>query len=166
MKPSLLKRHKLFLIALALTLLHFAVSSIAVKLYAKQIGTEIGNIVGDGLSSAYLASDSNHRNANDIYESMKQASEKSFDRWESPLFLLSLPIGPLTDSFWKRIRRDWLYTPVLSKEISKSQFKSRGKLIEYLTLGTNSISFGLLLYILLKIFELIKSKTVERDALQ
>ncbi len=151
---SLFKRYHFFLIALALTLLHFIVCSVVVNFYAKQIGTEIGNIVGDGLSSAYLTSDSDHRTANDIYEKMKQNAEGRFDRWKTPLFLLSLPIGPLTDSFWKEIRTDWIYTPALSSEISKSQFINRGRLIEYLALGTNSVSFGLLLYVLLKIYGL------------
>ena len=148
---SFRKTHRLLFITILLTLFHFAVSSIYGHYIAEKVGAEIGSVVAEGLTKAYAGSESSAETAADIYKGMKTQSDEIYGRWKTHFFILSLPSGPLLNPFWQSVRNNWIYSPLLSKEISKDQFRIRGIIIDTTANAVNSFSFGLLLYLLFRL---------------
>lgn len=108
------KTHRLLIITILLTLLHFAVSSIYGRYIADKAGAEMGHVAAQGLTKAYASSGSFAKAAADIYEGMKTQR--------------------------------------------KDQFRFRGKIVDNLANLVNSISFGLILYLLLRIWSWKKER--------
>jgi hypothetical protein len=159
MNTTWFKAHRLFTIALLITIVHFVLTSVIGHYIAIQIGTQMGQVVAGGLIDASeKRPQKSGEEANRIYQNMKNKSNNITERWKIPLILMSLPANPLMAPCLKNIRKAWLFDRFLAKEISKEQFKPRGMLLDYAANFVNSLSFGLLLYIILRIFNYHKFK--------
>jgi len=145
------KTHRLLFVTILLTLLHFGASSIYGQYIAEKAGAEMGHVVAQRLTKAYAGSESSAETSADIYEGMKTQSDEIYERWKTHFFILSLPSGPLLNPFWQSVGNKWIYSPLLAKEISKDQFRIRGKVLDTLARAVNSLSFGLVLYLLLRL---------------
>ena len=131
--------------------MHLIVFSIYGYHIAEKAGAEMGHVVAQGLIKVYPGSESSAETAADIYAGMKTQSDEIYGRWKTHFFVLSLPSGPLLNPFWQSVRNSWIYSPLLSKEISKDQLMFRGKIIDNLANMVNSMSFGLILYLLIRV---------------
>lgn len=140
-----------YFVIVLLTLLHFVVSSVYGHYIAKQVGEELGNIVGHGLIESDTSSTSSDEAASDIYEGMEKRTDEVYKRWWPHLFIVSLPSGPLMKPLWHSVTMDWADTPLLSKQISVDTWRMRAKVVSTLERLTNSLSFGLILYVLFRI---------------
>jgi hypothetical protein len=155
MKKINIKAHAIFIVA---TIIHFILTSIVGHYAAIQIGSSTGQVVAKGLIEATENSMSSEKEVNEIYQDMKSRSDEVISRWKIPLFLISLPIKPFINPLLNKIRKAWIYEPVFSKKISKDQLKTRGKIIENVTNGLNSLAFGLLIYLAFRIRKKCKSE--------
>ena len=158
MISSFHKTHRLLFVTIMLTLMHFIVSSIYGHYIAEKVGAEMGHVVAQGLMKAYTSSDSSTETAADIYEGMKTQRNALYERWRIQFFILSLPSGPLMNPFWQSLRDKWIYSPLLSKEIFEDQSRTRGKIIDNLANMVNSISFGLIIYLLFRVWSWRKKR--------
>jgi hypothetical protein len=150
---------KIFAIAFSIAIIHFVLTSVIGHYIAVQIGTQMGQIVASGLIDATEQSpQSSEKRATEIYQDMKMKSGDVIKNWRVPLLLISLPARQLIDHFLQDIRkkRDRM---VISKEISLDQYKMQGLMIDYALNLINSLCFGFLLYIMLRIFSQYKRKT-------
>jgi hypothetical protein len=93
-----------------------------------------------------------------IYQDMKNKSEDVIENWKLPLLLISLPLKPLMNPFLKNIMYAQIKM-VISKEISKEQFYTRGIMIDYAANFVNSFFVGFLVYVILRILKHYKIKT-------
>lgn len=158
MNRSFYKTHRLLIVTILLTLLHFGVSSIYGHYIAEKVGKEMGHVVAQGLTTAYSGSESSAETATDIYERMRTQSDEIYGRWKTHFFILSLPSGPLLNPFWHSVRNNWIYSPLLAHEISKDQFRIRVAIIDNLANAVNSFSFGLALYLLFRVWSWKKKR--------
>ena len=150
---------KIFVIALSVTIIHFVLTSVIGHYIAVQIGTQMGQVVASGLTDATEQSPQNsEKKATELYQGMKNRSEDIIENWRMPLLLLSLPSKPLLNPFLKEIRKNQL-NRVISKEISKEQFYTRGRMLDYSTNFVNSLSLGLLVYLILRILKRYQMQT-------
>jgi len=158
MLKSLHKTRGLLFITLLCTVLHFIASSIYGHYIAKQVGAEMGNVVAQGLSKTYTSSDSSTETEADIHKEMKREKDQIYKRWKIHFFILSLPSGPVMNSLWQAVRKNWIYAPLHAKEISSDECIFRGKIIDNLAGTVNSLSFGILLYILFRLWSWRKQR--------
>ena len=150
---------KIFVIALSVTITHFVLTSVIRHYIAVQIGTQMGQVVASGLTDATEQSPQNsEKKTTELYQGMKNRSEDIIENWRMPLLLLSLPSKPLLNPFLKEIRKNQL-NRVISKEISKEQFYTRGRMLDYSTNFVNSLSLGLLVYLILRILKRYQMQT-------
>lgn len=150
---------KIFAIVLSVTIIHFVLTSVIGHYIAVQIGTQMGQVVASGLTDATEQSpQSSEEKANELYQGMKNRSEGIIENWRMPLLLLSLPAKPLLKPFLKEIRKNQL-NRVISKEISKEQFYTRGRMFDYSANFVNSLSLGLLVYLILRILKHYQMQT-------
>ena len=156
MNKAWIKTHRVLIVIVFITVTHFILSSIIGHYVTAKMGLQMGYVVADGLVEALENPGNSDEAANIIDQRMLKNAEEIFAEWKPFIFILSLPSGPLTDSFWKQVYEDWIYAPILSKEISRDQFKIRGTIIHYIGIGINSMSFGLLVYIVVVTFQYFK----------
>jgi len=150
---------KIFAIALSVTIIHFVLTSVIGHYIAVQIGTQMGQVVASGLTDATEQSPQNsEKKATELYQGMKSRSEDIIENWRMPLLLLSLPSKRLLTPFLKEIRKNQL-NRVISKEISKEQFYTRGRMLDYSANFVNSLSLGLLVYLILRILRHYQMQT-------
>jgi hypothetical protein len=150
---------KIFVIAFSIAIIHFALTSVIGHYIAIQIGTQLGQVAAGGIIDSTKQSPQNTEiRATEIYQDMKMKSEDIIKGWRVPLLLISLPAGQVIDHFLQDIRkkRDRM---VISKEISVDQYKTQGLMIHYAVNFINSLCFGFLVYIMLRIFSQYKRKT-------
>ena len=144
---------KIFAIALSVTIIHFILTSVIGHYFAVQIGTQMGQVVAEGLIEAYEKSpqgvQKSEEEAQRISQDMKNKSEGIIENWKLPLFLISLPIKPLLNPFLKNIR-DTRMKMVVSKEISRGQFYKWGIVIDYTVNFINSLCVGFLVCVILR----------------
>jgi hypothetical protein len=151
--------HKKFItIALSVAIVHFILTSAVSHYIAVQVGSQIGQIVAAGLIEAGEKKTGNaEEEAKRIYQNMKAKSDEIKDRWKIPELLISLPAKPLMNPLLKDFRQIQI-NKLIAKEITRDQFRTQGLTIDYTANFLNSISFGFLVYIMLRIFNRYKSR--------
>lgn len=150
------------ILAVAITILHFILTSLVGHYIAIQIGSGTGQVVAEGLIET-TEGPSSEKQVNEIYQNMENKSKEVISKWKIPLFLISLPIKPVIHPLLNMIRKAWIYKPVLAKTISKDQFTTRGIIIENIANGLNSFSFGLLIYLAFKIILKGRNGSIKRE---
>lgn len=141
---------KIVTVTLIVIIIHFTVTSVIGHYIAFQIGTQMGQIVARGLTEASKNSSSeSDEEAHEVYQNMKNRSDEIIENWKISRFLISLPAKPLMNSLFSGIRKDQL-SKLVSKEITKEQFRIRGKMLEYGANFVNSLSFGFIVYLILR----------------
>jgi hypothetical protein len=144
---------KILTVMLSVTLIHFILTSIVEYYIAVQIGTSMGQIVAGGLKETRPKSpQAIDEEATKIYQNMKKKVDAINETWKIPRLLLSLPVKPLMNSFLREIKRNQL-NMVISKEITREQFRTRGLIIDYTANFLNSLSLGFMVYIILRILK-------------
>lgn len=143
-------------IALAVTILHFALTSAIGYYIAVRQGRQLGKIVTNGLSAAYEKSphespQKSDKEAKRISQKMKEKSEETRNRWEIPTTFISLPIKYFLEPLLNECSRERM-KKIQSKEISVGQFKAEGLLIFSTANLANSFAFGVLFYAIIIIF--------------
>ena len=133
---------------LVVTISHFVLTSLFGHYIAVQIGTQMGQAIAGGLTSA--SAENNKDDATTIYQNMKNQSEAITDKWKFPELIISLPIVPVLKPALQELRQIRI-KKVINKEISRDQFFTQGVVIDYTVRFLNSLSLGLLLYIALRI---------------
>ncbi len=150
---------KIFTVTLAVTIIHFTLTSVIGYYIAVQIGTQMGKIVADGLIEASgKKTDKAEEEANRIYQNMKSKSDSINESWKIPYLLISLPAKPLITPFLREIKKGQL-NRFISKEISKEQFRTRWKMLDYAASCANSLSLGFIVYLILRIWKHYKIQT-------
>lgn len=161
MDTTRFKAHRLFVIALLVALAHFLVTSVIGVYIALQIGTQMGHAVAEGFIEAYEKSPQNDQKSEEeakkIYQETKNKSDGIIENWRFPLFLISLPIGPLTNPVHKNIWKA-LFRMSVSKEIPKKQFYVLTIMIDCIATFINSLSIGFLVYVILRIWSIYKMR--------
>jgi hypothetical protein len=159
MNTTWFKAYRIFVVALLITMTHFILTSVISHYISIQIGTQMGQVVAEGLIEAYETSpQKSEEEAKRISQDMNNKRYDIIEKWKISLILISLPLKPLMNPFLKNIM-DARIKMVLSKEISKEQFYKRGIMIDYAAKFVNSLSLGLLVYIILRIVKYYKMKT-------
>jgi hypothetical protein len=146
---------KILTIAFSVTVIHFILTSIIGHYIAVQIGVQTGAVVTGGLEEASKSHDAADEKSAKIYQNMKQKVDAINERWQIPSLLISLPAKPLMNSFLREIKKNQLKM-VISKEITRAQFRTRGLIIDYTVNFLNSLSLGFIVYIGLRV---LKSRT-------
>jgi hypothetical protein len=148
---------KIITISLIVTVIHFFLTSLIGHYIAVQVGSQLGKIVAEGL----IESSDNKANAATatIYQNMKTKSEEIERTWKIPELLISLPAKPLINPLLKDIKQNQI-NRVISKEISRDQFRTQGLVIHYSANFLNSLSLGFLVYIILRILSHYKTEKI------
>jgi len=137
----------IFISALAIAIVHFLATSVIAHFISVQIGTHMGQVVAEGLRAA---SDKNtEEDATRIYENMKRRSDEINNSWKIPELIISLPAKPLMSPLLKEMRQNQV-NKLITKEISRDQFRTQGLVIDYAAKFLNSLCLGLLVYIALR----------------
>lgn len=152
------KAHRIFVIALLITILHFILTSVIGHYIANQIGTQMGQIVAGGLIEANESPQTSEEEAKRIYQNMKNKSNDIIESWKIPLILVSLPTKPIIYTLLKKFRRTWIYDPAISGDILREQFKKRAIIIDNIVNFINSLSLGLVVYLILRLYNHYKLK--------
>ena len=149
---------KIITIALSVAIVHFILTSVISHYIVVQIGTQMGQMVAAGLTDA---SDKNpaksEEEATRIYQDMKRKRDDIFQSWKIPELLISLPAKPLMNPLLKELRQSQI-NKFLAKQITRDQFRTQGLLIDYAAILLNSLSFGFLVFIVMKILNQNKVK--------
>jgi len=148
-----MNKKKIITAVLVITLCHFFITSLVGHYIAVQIGTEMGQVVASGLTTA--SDENNKEDAKTIYHNMKDKGDEIKAKWQLPELLISLPAKPIINPLLRDIRQNQM-NKIIKKEISRDQFKTQGLIIDYGVRLLNSLSLGLLLYAALRL--LIKTK--------
>lgn len=149
---------KIITITLSLTIIHFVLTSLIGHYIAVQIGTQMGKIVADGLIEASdKNTDKAEEEANRIHQNMKSKIDGINDNWKIPNLLISLPAKPLINALLKEMRQNQV-NKYIAKEITREQFRTRGLITDYTANFVNSLSFGFLVYIMLRILNHYKAR--------
>lgn len=152
--------NKIFIIMLLVTIIHFILTSVIGHYIAVKTGTQIGQIVASGLvDTSPKSPEAQGEEAAIIYQNMKKKRDDINEHWKIPSLLISLPAKPIMNSFLVELRRNQ-FNKVISKELTKKQFYTHGKMIEYTANFVNSLSLGLIVYLILRI---VKSRR-KRDS--
>lgn len=145
-----MKNKKIITISLIVTIIHFFLTSLIGHYIAVQVGTQMGQIVAEGLIEAgEKKTDNTDEEATRIYQNMKKRSDKIKESWKIPALMISLPAKPLTGPLLKEMRQKQI-NRLRAKEITREQFRTRGLMIDYTENFLNSLSFGFLVYIMLR----------------
>jgi len=144
---------KNLIIALIVTISHFALSTVIGYYIAVQTGTQMGRIVGSGLIEASKKGpQESDEEASKIYQNMEEKIDDINDTWRIPSLLISLPAKPLMNPFLGEIRKNQL-KKVIAREITREQFRARWKGLGYVINFVNSLSLGLIVYLILRILK-------------
>lgn len=153
-----MRNKKIITAILTIAVIHFLLTSIIGFYIGVQLGTQMGQIVSGGLTGASDKNpDKSEEEANRIYQNMKSKRDDILARWKLPLLLISLPAKPLMNPLLNEIGKKQL-NKVISQEVTKEQFQMRVNIIHYTANFLNSLSFGLLVYIMLRIFNQYRRK--------
>lgn len=152
------KAHRIFVIVLLITILHFILTSVIGHYIANQIGTQMGQIVAGGLIEANESPQTSEEEVKRIYQNMKNKGNDIIESWKIPLILVSLPTKPIIYTLLKKFRRTWIYDPAISGDISREQFKRRVIIIDNIVNFINSLSLGLVVYLILRLYNHYKLK--------
>jgi hypothetical protein len=126
---------------------------------AGQIGNQMGQTVSDGIIKSLDANSQNsEEEAKEIYQAMKAESEDIFANWQVPILLISLPTKSLMNPFVVKARKAQ-FNRLISKEISKEQLLTQGRITDSVANFVNSLCFGLLAYLVLSLFKKYKRET-------
>lgn len=135
-------------------MVHFIITAAIGHYIAVQIGTEIGQVVVGGLAAT---SDKAKAEATTIFHNMKSQSKEIKAKWQIPELIISLPAKPLINVLIKDMRQNQM-NKYIAKEITREQFRTRGLATDYAATRLNSLSLGLLVYIVLKILNQYQRK--------
>ena len=152
------KTNTIFLIVVSATILHFIFATIAGNYIARQVGSLAGDVISKGLIEASEEAGSSGKDANEIYRDMVSKNEAELSKWKIPSLLISLPSKPILNPLIKKIRIAWIDEPVHSREISFEQVKMRGRIIDNIANGLNSISFGIIIYLMYRLIMKVRSR--------
>jgi cell division protein FtsB len=153
-----MKNKKIITISLIVTLIHFFLTSLIGHYIAVQVGSQIGRTVAEGLIEACeKKTNSAEEEGKRIYQNMQAKSDEIKEGWQIPELIISLPAKPLFTPFLKEINRNQI-NKVVTKEISRDQFRTQGFIIHYTANFLNSLSFGFLVYIMLRIINHYKKR--------
>jgi hypothetical protein len=136
--------------------LHFLSTTIITEYIGRQVGSQIGAVVADGLIEVSEQNDISK--TADIYEEMKLKSERIAVPWKTASFLISLPIGPIINYLEKPISQKYILIPMSDKKITREQTILRLQLRGYLRYFVNSFAFCLILYVVLRVYSSRKTK--------
>lgn len=149
---------KIITITLSLTIIHFILTSLIGYYIALQIGTQMGKIVAAGLIEASKKNpDKAEEEANRIHQNMKTKSDDIRESWKIPHLLISLPAKPLITPLLKEMKENQM-NKYIAKEFTRGQYRTQALMIEYTVNFLNSLSLGLLTYIMLRIFNQYRRK--------
>jgi len=156
MKNEKLIKRQYFIVIALIVVVHFVTTSIIVHYISKDIGTKVGQVVAEGIIESYESQEPS--NADNIYENMKHEADTMVIPWSTALYISTLPTGPFLEPFWKRISKEWIYTPTLANKLTGEQFKIRIYIVHYFSMGINSLAFGILLYLAVWVFYISNEK--------
>jgi hypothetical protein len=143
---------KIIIITVSLTLIHFVLTSFSGHYISVQIGTQVGQVVSDGLIEASDNSpDKAQEEATRIYQNMETKSDYINTSWKIHQLLISLPARSLITPLLKDIRKQQM-NKVIAKEITHEQFRTHGLMLDFSVNFLNSLSLGLLVYVGLRLF--------------
>src|SRR4030042_2691355 len=157
MLSSKMRNKKIITISLIITIVHFFLTSLIGHYIAVQVGSQMGKVVAEGLMDA--SDNKANAEATTIYQDMKTKSEEINQAWKIPELLISLPAKPLINPLLKDIKQNQI-NKVISKEISRDQFHTQGLFIHYVANFLNSLFFGFLVYIMLRILKHYKREKI------
>jgi hypothetical protein len=72
---------------------------------ANQVGEQMGQIVAQGIADVSENSHETDAKAEEIYQGMKKNSDEIITDWKVPSLLISLPVKPLINPFFKNIEK-------------------------------------------------------------
>jgi hypothetical protein len=128
------KVKRLLMIGAALTMAHFSLS-----LY---VSYQIGSVAGRGIAGFVTTAMDRTSEVDKLYNEMKQQTNSELKRWYPIAYAMSLPLGPVTDSWWREKSRQAVYDPVLRKEKSASDVKPVLYILAVSEPLLNSIAFS------------------------
>jgi hypothetical protein len=146
---------KIITISLLVTIIHFFLTSLIGHYIAVQVGSRIGKVVAEGLMNA--SDNKSDAEATTIYQDMKKKSEEIDQAWKIPELIISLPAKPFINPLLKDIKQNQ-FNKLISKEISRDQFRTQGLFLHYAANFLNSLSFGFLIYIMLRTINYYKAR--------
>lgn len=153
-----LTNRKIFTITLAVTAIHFVLTSAMGYYIAVHQGKEMGKIVTEGLAKILEARQKvTPQKAKEVAKriSQDQDMEKKIKelirRWEIPTILISLPLKHFMKPLLQDLQEERM-KKVLSKEISLEQFYTQARIMSLAANLVNSFAFGLLIYAIIIIF--------------
>lgn len=88
---------------------------------------------------------------------MKSKIDGINESWKIPHLLISLPAKPIITPLLKEMKENQM-NRYMAKEITRDQYRSQGFMIDYSIIFLNSLSVGLLISIMLKIFNHYRSQ--------
>ena len=145
-----MKNREIITISFIVIIIHFFLTSLIGHYIAVQVGSQIGRTVAEGLIETGEKKTNNaEAEAKRIDQNMRAKSDEIKERWQMPELIISLPAKPLFNPFLKEINRNQI-NKVVAKEISRDQFRTQGFIIHYIANSLNSLSFGFLVYIMLR----------------
>lgn len=147
---------KIIQIALFVAIAHFIITSLIGHYMAVQIGTQIGQVVIGGLEATTDKSKSKEE-ATNIIQNMKDKSDQIKSKWETEELIISLPAKAGINYLLKDLRKERM-RKALAKEITLEQFKTQALITDYTANFLNSLSLGLLVLIVLRIFNKKRKK--------
>jgi len=149
---------KILKIALSVTIVHFILTSVIGHYIAVQIGTQIGQIVIGGLqATSGKTTEKSEEEATTIYQDMKSKRDAILENWKISELMISLPAKPLLNPLLKKMSQNRI-NKVISKEITREQFRRQALISVYTANFLNSLSFGFLVYIMLRILHHFKAR--------
>lgn len=137
---------KIIIITVSLTLIHFVLTAFIGHYISVQVGTEMGKIVSDGLIESSLNPGKSNDEATRIYQNMERKSDEISKSWRTPQLLISLPARPLIIPLLKDVRKQQM-SKVITKEMTRDQFRTQGLMIDCAVNLLNSLLLGLLIYV-------------------
>jgi hypothetical protein len=112
----------------------------------------MGMVVADGLIEANdKYPDKAKEEATRINQNMKTKTGVINESWKIPQLVISLPAKPLITPLLKDMRKQQM-NKVIANEITREQFRTQGRMIDYTVNFLNSLSLGFLFYVGLRIF--------------
>jgi hypothetical protein len=152
-----LKASIIFLVILSGTVLHFIITTAVSSHIAMQVGSFAGQVVAKGLIESGEKPSSSEKDGSQIYQNMIAKSNDEYSKWKVPMLLISLPIKSILNPLGKKIRIVWIDEPVRLQKISLDQVKERGRIIDNISNGVNSLSFGILVYLVYRFIMKVRS---------
>lgn len=139
---------KILPFSLAITIAHFVLTLVIGHYLAVQVGSQMGQVAASGISD--ISKQKTEAETNEIYQKMKNNGNEIIGDWKVTNFLLSLPMRFLLAPSYKKIQNANLNN-ALNNEISKEQFYTRRKIIDYSANLVNSFCLGPLIYFVLRL---------------